>query len=698
MYSLVETSIELETSESKTAQPLREVMWEPSEEYKKGTQMYKFLQQSGAFKGYEDLWQWSVDNGDEFWLSLLDFVDVVYEGSPEPVRDGNQLPDVTYFPNVKLNFAENLLRHGAPESPLRDAEALVTISEATDTRKSWSFAELRDDASRVGNALRKHGITSDDSVGAYMPNLSETVIAMLGTTSTGAIWSSVSPDFGVQAVVDRFTQIAPRVLFTANGFVSKGEVSYMHDKIEELVASLPSLEKVVVIDVLNDAQTKANQKAWDDVEAMKQVISWKEFVQSGSEDDGSAPEIEFTRADFAHNQFVLFSSGTTGLPKCIAHGAGNMLLQHSKELILHSDVRPEDRMLFFTTCGWMMWNWMVSSLYAGATVVCFDGFAAYPRLACPWELVASERITHLGTTPRYLQACRRRVRPMRDNNLDALRVIFSTGSPLAPEDFEYVYEHVGKDLMLASISGGTDICSCFALGNPLLPVRKSELQAIGLGLDVCAYDVDEQKSLVGEKGELVCRTPFVAAPVKFYGDDEDKTKYRAAYFREGDPGAWYHGDLVEITGSVGKAGGMIIHGRSDTTLKPGGVRIGTAEVYRFAEEVDVVQDSLVIGDQMKSGKRAGDVRIVLFVQLENNVELTADIEEQIRSTIKTGASDAHVPALIRKVEKIPYTKSGKKVEVAVRDLFAYGKEPKNVGALIDPSAFDDYRKMAEAGL
>jgi acetoacetyl-CoA synthetase len=449
-----------------------------------------------------------------------------------------------------------------------------------------------------------------------------------------------------------------------------------------------------MIDMIQD-----DDMAWRKSETLSPLLmSWDDFLKQGSLEDGTAPPSVFTPVPFAHPQFVLYSSGTTGMPKSIAHGAGNVLLQHAKELLLHSDLRPKDRMLFYTTCGWMMWNWMTSSLYAGATVVCFDGFAAHPRLSSPWDLIAKEGITHMGTTPRYLQACRRRIRPDRDNDLSALRVVLSTGSPLAPEDFEYVYEHVKKDVLLASISGGTDICSCFALGNPLSPVRKSELQAFGLGLDVCAYDVDEKRAVVGAKAELVCRSPFVAAPVGFFGDDEKKSKYRGAYFRDNDPGTWYHGDLVEVTGSVGDAGGLIIHGRSDTTLKPGGIRIGTAEVYRFAEEVERVQDSLVIGDQIKSGKRAGDVRIVLFVQLVNGAVLTPEIEDEIRSTIRSGASDAHVPALIRQVQKIPYTKSGKKVEIAVRDLFADGTEPKNVGALIDPSAFDEYRKMALEGL
>jgi acetoacetyl-CoA synthetase len=526
-----------------------------------------------------------------------------------------------------------------------------------------------------------------------MPNIGETIIAMLGTTSTGAVWSSCSPDFGAQAVADRFSQIGPKVLFTVDGIVSRGVTIPLHEKVEQLVEQLPTLERIVVVNMI-----AGENSDWKNERTKSLVVSWEDFLAEGSNADGTAPEPNFTPVPFTHPQFVLYSSGTTGMPKSIAHGAGNTLLQHAKELVLHSDLRPKDRMLFFTTCGWMMWNWMTSSLYAGAAVVCFDGFAAYPKLASPWDLVASEKITHMGTTPRYLQACRARVKPGRDSDLEALRVVFSTGSPLLPEDFDYVYSKVKEDVLLASISGGTDICSCFALGNPLLPVRKGELQAFGLGLDACSYDRDTKAAATaGTKAELICRAPFVAAPVCFFGDDEKKTKYRGAYFLEEDPGVWYHGDLVELTGSAGNSGGIIIHGRSDTTLKPGGVRIGTGEIYRFAEQIPALDDSLVIGDQIKTGKRKGDVRIVLFVKLTDELELNAEIEEEIRETIRAGASDAHVPALIKQVKVIPYTKSGKKVEVAVRDIFA-GIEPKNVGALQDPTAFDEYRAMAEDGL
>lgn len=667
----------------------RKVLWEPKPEVMEQTAMRRFQHVVRGGRGvegsYEELWKWSVENSDAFWTTLLDFVQIEYSGSTTPAKEGTLMPDVTYFPNVEVNFAENMLKHGAPGAPLADAEAVVSISEARDDVR-WTFSELRDDSARVQAALEALGVSSSDACGAYMSNVGETVVAMLGATSLGATWTSCSPDFGAQAVADRFGQVAPKVLFTCDGFVSAGKTTSIVDKVEELVAKLPSLERVVVLGMT------ADDPSWAELGDL--VMSWEAFLASGSAADGAAPPIHFTRVPFAHPQFVLYSSGTTGMPKSIAHGCGNMLLQHAKELLLHSDLRPGDKMLFYTTCGWMMWNWMASSLFAGAAIVCFDGFAAYPKLSAPWDLVERERVTHLGTSPRFLQAGRKRVKPIEDNDLSALRVIFSTGSPLMPEDFEYVYTRVKEDVMLASISGGTDICSCFALGNPLLPVREGELQAFGLGLDACALDRETNEALLGERGELVCRAPFVAAPVCFFGDDEKKSKYRGAYFEDdGVEGYWYHGDYVELTGSAGSCGGVVIHGRSDTTLKPGGVRIGTAEVYRFAETAEAVEDSLVIGDQIKTGKRAGDVRIVLFVKLKEGVELDAEIEADIRLACKTGGSDAHVPALIRQVQTIPYTRSGKKVEVAVRDLVA-GSEPKNVGALQDPTAFDEYRAMA----
>jgi acetoacetyl-CoA synthetase len=645
------------------------LLWEPSTEYVEETAMYAFQQAMGVKGGYDDLWKWSIENSDEFWSTLLDYLNVEYSGSVSPVKTGTTMPDVTYFPNVKLNFAENMLRHGQFDSPLRDVEAVVSISEARDDKR-WTFAELRDDASRVSEALRQLGVSSSDSCGAYLPNIGETIVAMLGVTSTGSIWTSSSPDFGARAVSDRFTQVGPKVLFVTDGYVSKAKSISLVDKVEELVDSLPTLEQVVVIPMIGNETSVV----WSSERVNSLMISWDDFLAKGSKPDGTAPEMLFERVPFSHPQFVLYSSGTTGMPKSIAHGAGNTLLQHAKELILHSDLRPKDRMCFFTTCGWMMWNWMTSSLFAGATVVCFDGFAAYPKLSSPWDLVERERITHMGTTPRYVQSCRARIRPKENNNLSHLRVVLSTGSPLLPEDFDYVYEKVKDNVLLASISGGTDICSCFALGNPMLPVRQSELQAFGLGLDACALDRDTGlPTKFGTKGELVCRSPFVAAPVCFFGDDEKKSKYRNAYF-ENDDGIWYHGDLIEVTGSSGESGGIVIHGRSDATLNPGGVRIGTAEVYRFAESIDVVEDSLVIGEVVKTGKRS-DVRIVLFVKLPDGVILDAEIEKKIRSEIRAGASDAHVPAIIKQVQMIPYTRSGKKVEIAVRDLFA-GIEPK----------------------
>jgi len=664
-----------------------EVLWEPDADAVEQTAMRKFQRSVGVEGGYGELWKWSVEESDTFWTSLLDFLEIEYEGSTTPARDGDVMPDVTYFPNVRLNFAENMLRHGAPGSPLANEEALVSISEARDDRR-WTFAELRADAARVAASLAALGVGSADACGGYLPNIGETVLAMLGTASRGATWTSCSPDFGPAAVADRFRQVGPKVLFLADGYMSAGKWTSVVDKAEELIEALPTLERVVLVSLGDEPP------AWRSERTKRLVVGWEQFLAQG--DAAEQAEPPFERVPFAHPQFVLYSSGTTGMPKSIAHGAGNTLLQHAKELVLHSELRPRDRMLFYTTCGWMMWNWMSSSLFAGAAVVCYDGFAAYPKLSSPWDVVERERVTHMGTSPRFFQACRKRVRPMEDNDLSALRVVFSTGSPLLPEDFEYVYSKVKSDVMLASISGGTDICSCFALGNPTLPVRKGELQAFGLGLDACAFDRDSGRAMVGSKAELVCRSPFVAAPVCFFGDDERKSRYRGAYFSE-DDGVWYHGDLVEVTGSAGECGGLVIHGRSDTTLKPGGVRIGTAEVYRFAETVGAVEDSLVIGDQIRTGKRAGDVRIVLFVKLAEGRGLDSELEAEIRTAIRSGASDAHVPALIRQVQKIPYTRSGKKVELAVRDLVC-GVEPKNVGALQDPSAFDEYRQIAKTGL
>ena len=675
----------------------RKVLWQPSPEQIEASAMRAFQQSVGVEGGYEELWKWSVENSDEFWQKLMEFTNVEYSGSMEPAKEGDAMPDVTYFPNVQLNFAENLLRHAAPGSPLENAEAVVSISESRGEDKRWTFAELRDDAARVRAALGALGVTAADACGAYMPNVGETIVEMLGATSTGATWSSCSPDFGARAVADRFGQIGPKVLFVADGFVSAGKTTSVLDKVEELVLALPTLERVVVLRLVTPP---GEPIPWSSDAVAALAVEYDAFLEAGSASATAlglaAPAMAYDRVPFTHPQFVLYSSGTTGLPKSIAHGGGNTLLQHAKELVLHSDLRPEDRMLFYTTCGWMMWNWMVSSLFAGATTVVFDGFAAYPKLTSPWDLMERERITHMGTSPRFFQACRSRVRPKESHDMAALRVIFSTGSPLSPEDYAYVYDKVKTDVMLASISGGTDICSCFALGNPMLPVRQGELQAFGLGLDACALDRETKRPVVGEKAELVCRRPFVAAPVCFFGDDDAKTKYRKAYFEEGD-GVWYHGDLVEMTGSVGESGGLVIHGRSDTTLKPGGVRIGTAEVYRFAECVAAVEDSLVIGEQMKVGKRKGDVRIVLFVKLADGRELDADLEKEIRESIRSGASDAHVPALIKQVQAIPYTRSGKKVELAVRDLID-GTEPKNVGALQQADALDEYRKFGAEGL
>ena len=721
------------------------VMWRPDPDAVQATSLVAFARSVGLpatgadpYMDYEQLWEWSVEQPDEFWSELIDFVGLVHEGSVLPVREGDIMPDVEWFPSLRLNFAENLLRHGVATDPLADAEAIVSHSEAwPGERRTWTFAQARADAARVAAALSARGIGESDRCAALLPNVGEAMIAMLGATSVGATWASCSPDFGVSAVSDRFGQLTPKVLIATDGYVSQGKRVPILDKVAELARELgPSLECIVLLPMLRESAGDGAAAGKGEGEAGSGaggvlgdpaldalVVPWDTFLASGSQPDGQPPPSQFACVPFSHPQFILFSSGTTGLPKCIVHGGGNMLLQHAKELMLHSDVRPTDRLLFYTSTGWMMWNWMASSLLAGATCVLYDGFAAYPSLASPWALVESERVTHVGCSPRFLQASRRRITPKDTFDLSALRVILSTGSPLSSEDYEYVYGSVKPRVQLSSISGGTDICSCFALGTPTLPVVRNELQVFGLGMDVCALpdvpDVDDDEPLQptaaadgaaagapkalragralrpvrGEKAELACRTPFVAAPLGFWGDDDSKTAYRRAYFREdGEAGVWYHGDLIEVTGSVGESGGVVIHGRSDTTLNPGGVRIGTAEIYRFAEDVDGVADSLVVGQPVQRGTRS-DMRIVLFVRLEEGVAFGPSVEEAIRSAIRLGASKSHVPAVIKPVQGIPYTRSGKKVELAVRNLLQ-GIPPRNEGALVDPAALDEYRAFA----
>lgn len=638
-------------------------LWSPKRMAVESTAMWSFMKRAEKetglrFPAYGDFHAWSVGKYKEFWKLFLKFSAIEVEGDYEPVCDSETMPGVRFFPNLRLNFAQNLLRFQDEQT------ALVSVSESRDTVKV-TYGELSDRVSELAAAMRKMGIRSGDRVAGYLPNIWETVAAMLAATSLGATWSSCSPDFGVRGVLDRFGQIGPRLLFSVNAYMYNGKVFDCLEKLDAIQAAIPEIEKVVVIPLV---------KGHGDGFAEGKVTTWESFASE------PAQAMTFEMVPFNHPLYIMYSSGTTGAPKCIVHGAGGTLLQHAKELILHSDLRRDDNITYFTTCGWMMWNWLVSSLFVGSTVTLFDGSPSYPDMSTLWRLVEKERITHFGTSARYINSCRGKVTPKSSFDLDRLRVILSTGSPLLVEDFEWIYEEVKKNVCLSSISGGTDIISCFMLGNPVLPVYRGEIQCLGLGMDVAAFD-EGGRPVTGQKGELVCRKPAPSMPICFF-NDPDNAKYRKAYF-EKYPGIWWHGDFIELT----PHGGVIVYGRSDATLNPGGVRIGTAEIYRIVEALPEVEDSLVIGQPWE-----GDVRVVLFVKLAKGITLSEALADKIRKAIRSEATPRHVPKIIWAVEKIPYTINGKKVEIAVLDIVS-GLEPKNKEALSDPTALDCYRNL-----
>jgi len=608
---------------------------------------------------YNSLFDWSTTHYQQFWGDWLDFSQVIYSGDRAPTTSGTGLQGTSFFPNVRLNFAENLLKGND------DCIAVTCVSESRKT-ETVTFAELRQQVGAIQSQLIRLGVCSGDRVCAVLPNITESVVAALATAATGAIWSSCSPDFGVPSVVDRLGQIEPKVLITVNGYTHNGKTIDCRSKAEEIVSLIPSIQTMVVIELVDLPPLVCSHE------------TWKAWIH----DNDAAPV--FPHFPFDHPLYIMYSSGTTGKPKCIVHGAGGTLLQQTKELSLHCDVRSGDNITYITTCGWMMWNWLIAALANNSQITLFDGFPANPSIARMWDLIDDVEISHFGTSPRFLAACRRRLVPRDSHNLKTLRCILSTGSPLLPEDFDWIYESVKSDVQLSSISGGTDIISCFMLGNPILPVYRGEIQCLGLGMDVEAID-ESSKTVVRQKGELVCKTPFPSMPVSFW-NDADGEKYFHAYFsRRAD--RWSHGDLIEITESQGHSGGIVVYGRSDATLNPGGVRIGTAEIYRIVEQLPEVADSLVIGQSFR-----GDIRIVLYVKLTDGITLSDDLQQKIRTSLGQQASARHVPGLIIQVTKIPYTRSGKKVELAVRDI-ALGLEPSNRESLQDPTAFDCYEKL-----
>jgi acetoacetyl-CoA synthetase len=625
-----------------------------------------------AVSDFPSLYAWSIARPDAFWPEVWRFCGVVADERPgrepwsevvvglERMAPPDPVLGPRWFTGARLNFAENLLRHDG------DRDALVFWNERGRQRR-LSRRALRRDVAAAAGAFAALGIGPGDRVAGFLPNLPETVVAMLAAASLGAVWSSCSPDFGANGVYDRFGQIRPRVLVCADGYRYAGKAIDSLARVREVAARIPSIERIVVVPYLEPRP---------DLTGLERAVTWEELLAPHR--DAEYPP--YLRLPFDHPLYIMFSSGTTGLPKCMVHSAGGTLLQHLKELVLHTDVGPEDRFFYFTTCGWMMWNWLISGLAAGATVVLFDG----APLASPdilWRMAAEERITIFGTSAKYLALAEKEgLAPGRSHDLSSLRAVLSTGSPLPAHGYDYVYDNIKRDLHLASISGGTDIISCFGLGNPTAPVWRGEIQTRGLGMAVDVFD-ERGRPCRGEDGELVCTRPFPSMPVAFW-DDPDGARYRAAYF-DVFPGVWRHGDWARLTAHDG----LVILGRSDATLNPGGVRIGTAEIYRQVEQLPEVVESLVVGQEWED-----DVRIVLFVRLRAGAALDQGLEERIRGRIREHASPHHVPRKILQVADIPRTISGKITELAVRDIL-HGRPVRNVDALANPAALDLYRNL-----
>lgn len=649
---------------------MSEKLWEPSINRIKSANMTKFInflkENKGLeFNSYDKLYDWSITNRVDFWVSIWEFADIIFSQPYEKIlKKPEDMLESKWFVGAKLNFAENLLRFRD------DHPALVFKSESVDQKPVIvTYRELYDQVSRLAKSLREMGIKPGDRIAAFMPNINETIIAMLASVSLGAIWTTCSPDFGFQGVMDRFGQIEPKILFTADGYFYNGKSFDSLEKVKKIVNEISSIEKVIVVPYV---------KSKPNITQLPKSILIGDF--SSQEDN---LEMEFNQLPFDHPVYILYSSGTTGIPKCMVHGAGGTLLQHFKELVLHSDLKREDKIFYFTTIGWMMWHWLISSLMVGATILLFDGSPFYPDSGTLFNFAEEQGMTHFGTSAKYIAAVEKDgLQPKDKFDLNSLKVVLSTGSPLSVENFKFVYNNIKSDLQLASISGGSDIVSCFALGNPIGPVWAGELQVRGLGMKVNVYD-SLGNPTKQQQGELVCTASFPSQPIYFW-NDPDKGKYKAAYF-ETYPNIWHHGDYAELT----EHNGMIIYGRSDATLNPGGVRIGTAEIYRQVEAMPEILDSLVIGQSWED-----DVRVILFIKLAEGVEFTDELVKRIRNTIRKNCTPRHVPAKIIPITDIPYTISGKKVELAVKKIVA-GHEVLNRDALKNPEALDLYKNLPE---
>ncbi|PQZ93448.1 MULTISPECIES: acetoacetate--CoA ligase [Pseudomonas] len=648
---------------------MSDILWQPSPERIAHTRMDRFRRYINTRHGlqladYPALHQWSIDQRPDFWQAIVDFFDVQFRSPASTVLiEDAEMPSAQWFPDATLNVAEHLLRRRD------DHPAVVAIGE-DGQREQLTYAELAQHVAGLQKSLRAAGVTQGDRVAACMPNTWQTLVGMLATTSLGAIWSCSSPDFGTQGVIDRFGQIEPKVLITCAGYRYAGKTIDQSDKLNEILERLPSLEQLIIVPYAKPlAQV-------EDYRTPARVALWNSFYQPGGEP-------EFVAVPFAHPLYILYSSGTTGVPKCIIHGTGGVLLTHLKEHGLHADLSHEDCLFYYTTCGWMMWNWLVSVLAIGATAVLYDGSPFHPGPERLIDLIDAERISVFGTSPKFLATLEKAgLQPRLSHDLSSLKGLISTGSPLSPGSYDYVYREIKSELCLSSMSGGTDIVSCFVIGNPVLPVRRGEMQCKSLAMAIEVWD-DQGHPLVGEKGELVCTRHFPAMPIGLW-NDPDRKKLHASYFSQ-FPGVWAQGDYAEQRAN----GSLLIHGRSDAVLNPGGVRIGTAEIYRQVEKVPQVLESLAIGQRWQD-----DVRVVLFVRLDDGVELDEALEQQIRQVIRANTTPRHVPAKILTVGDIPRTISGKIVELAVRNV-VHGEPVKNTDALANPEALEAFRNRPE---
>jgi len=646
------------------------ILWKPSKDQINSSQLEAFrLQVNSRFnlkiENYSELHSWSISNINDFWKAIWGFMAIKCSSNyNQVVDDENKMPGAKWFDGLLFNFAENILRIKS------DKAAIIFQSENADS-KIISYNELYDEVEKVASTLRKMGIKNGDRIVGIMPNLAETVIAMLATTSIGAIWSSCSPDFGTQGILDRFTQINPKIIFASDGYFYKGKSFDSLNKLKDLLNHLPSVRKVIITPFVRENP---------DISSINNSLVWNDFI------DPKPNPIIFEQVPFNHPLYIMYSSGTTGKPKSIVHGAGGTLIQHLKELRLHTDININDTVFYFTTCGWMMWNWLVSNLAIGSTILLYDGSPFHPDRNSMWDMIDNYKVSHFGTSPKFLETCRdTKLSPIKTHSLKSLKSILSTGSPLVEECFEYVYKHIKKNIQLSSISGGTDIISCFALGNPILPVINGEIQCLGLGMDVAAFNKNGE-DLVNKKGELVCKKAFPSMPVYFWNDKNGK-KFFDAYFNK-FKNVWHHGDFIEIN----NYGGVKIFGRSDATLNPGGIRIGTAEIYRVVDRFDAVNDSLVIGQSIND-----DERVILFIIISNGYKFSNKLVHDIKKTIFKECSPRHVPEIILEAKDIPYTINGKKVEIAVKKVIN-GENVENKDALKNPEALDLFKNIRQLKL